>query len=519
MRRSCIRLTMMALAAVGTVGAFCLPALASSDFRVGNVFERNPVFGNANDSAVCRLFLGPRDDIPEGEFLLRIGDLNPRSGGDVEELHGSVIPDGQGSFTLTANETQAEDFYQQVLRDKLHRSSAQFDLHDLTVSVDKGPADIGDLTITCNVHLAGVLKGGTAQRTFVPPLLGVRIGSIFAARSTTGTVDLDYGGPGLFFEGIGEDVQVASVADASAGAESETPPTATVAAAGCAKPNFTPMPQFCTTPNCLVSFAGYQWWTEYDWFPSSGFWNANNRWSPANVSVDSEGLHLFVRMQNIGNGQQWTAGEAVTALNPDGSVANLGYGTYLVSARVKSAPSFDAMDPNVAFGVFTYERDRTGTSANPARELDLAEVSRWGRVDGRTCRIKPDKLCNGNSQFTLQLWDVNPPSLPNLNRYTIAPNVQEITLVMDWNGANQSILFRQYNGIFTLDNLPPKEQAAYKWQTPDSQNPYVPVDGCQQFHLNLWQGNYTDPGPEKGINPPPATPQEVVVTNFQYKPL
>jgi hypothetical protein len=62
------------------------------------------------------------------------------------------------------------------------------------------------------------------------------------------------------------------------------------------------------------------------------------------------------------------------------------------------------MDPTVAFGAFTYERDGTGDTKNPNRELDLAEISRWGRRDNAACRIDPQALCEGNSQFALQLW-------------------------------------------------------------------------------------------------------------------
>lgn len=67
------------------------------------------------------------------------------------------------------------------------------------------------------------------------------------------------------------------------------------------------------------------------------------------------------------------------------------------------------MDPNVAFGAFTYERDRTGTTSNPGRELDLAEISRWGRQDGVPCRNIP-QLCTANAQFTLQELSI-PPGL------------------------------------------------------------------------------------------------------------
>jgi hypothetical protein len=212
----------------------------------------------------------------------------------------------------------------------------------------------------------------------------------------------------------------------------------------------------------------------------------------------------------------------VTALNLDDSLAKLGYGTYLVAAKVLSAPTWGELDTNGAFGAFTYERLKTGDTNNPYRELDLAEISRWGRV-GADCRIQPPVLCEGNAQFALQLWDDNKGNtqLPNVNRYTIG-NTNEITLVMIWTGAQQPVTFRQYNGLHTLDMLP--ATPANEWtkggsdggKTPTGRNAWVPADGCQQFHLNLWMGNFSEA--VKGINPPPASVQEIVVTNFEYKP-
>jgi hypothetical protein len=35
--------------------------------------------GEAQSTPVCRLFLGPRDSLKAGEFLLRVADLGPES--------------------------------------------------------------------------------------------------------------------------------------------------------------------------------------------------------------------------------------------------------------------------------------------------------------------------------------------------------------------------------------------------------------------------------------------------------
>ena len=213
------------------------------------------------------------------------------------------------------------------------------------------------------------------------------------------------------------------------------------------------------------------------------------------------------------------ASEVVLLENGNGTLANLGYGTYLVTARVNPDirdSSWSEMDPNVAFGAFIYEKEQTGTSKNPAREIDLAEISRWGHPAGQAeCSIPSlPLLCQGNAQFTLQKYDVL-PDWENIKRYTIDPGVDEITLVMQWNGPNQHVCFKQYDGSFTIDPSTLPEKADYKWETSDNQNDFIPASGCQRFVLNFWMGRWAD----GGKNPPPSSPQEVVVTNFQYKPL
>ena len=154
----------------------------------------------------------------------------------------------------------------------------------------------------------------------------------------------------------------------------------------------------CSTPNCLINFKGYQWWTSYDYFgppfpQQSYFWNANNQWSPKNAFVDSAGLQLRIQTQDTGGGPKPSAAEVVAMFKADGSQANLGYGVYLVVAQVTSATSWDKLDPNAAFGAFTYERvgtsgAGTGDANNPDRELDLAEISHWGYAGPRSRRAR-----------------------------------------------------------------------------------------------------------------------------------
>jgi hypothetical protein len=67
---------------------------------------QNRLVRGSTGAGVCRLFIGPRDAVPKGEFLLRIGDLDPRGGTDALGLRGTAVPNGKGSFTLFADEAE-----------------------------------------------------------------------------------------------------------------------------------------------------------------------------------------------------------------------------------------------------------------------------------------------------------------------------------------------------------------------------------------------------------------------------
>lgn len=287
--------------------------------------------------------------------------------------------------------------------------------------------------------------------------------------------------------------------------------------ANCSAPNLkrdvTINRKYCGTDDCLILFKDYWWWTNYQFTgPPNWFWNQGQAWSPRNAFVDSEGLHLFVKKDDLGGGMDWMASEVVAVYKADKkTLAGTGYGKYLVSAKVKSAASFDQMDKNVAFGLFTFQNDMSGPPNNPYRELDLAEISKWGVPP---CSNAGNKiLCEGNAQFAIQIWDKDVSN--NVHRYSITAGINHITLVMEWTGERKPVKFKQYNGNYNLDNLPSK--ASNEWTTKDDSytNSFIPGDACQLFHMNLWMGNYGEgdkhPGPTNG------QPQEVVVTNFQYR--
>lgn len=322
-----------------------------------------------------------------------------------------------------------------------------------------------------------------------------------------------------------------------AGAQAQSfPETAPCPTSQLAPFKLAPLPQYCPTANCLVPFANYQWWTAYTFNNQEGFYNGGlgTAFAPAHVYVAPDGLHLKVNNDvNLGGPpNQWTGAEAVLMFNRDNSEANLGYGDYLVTAKLITATSWAALDPNVALGMFTYERygpynpntdphyQPRGGSNNPWREIDLAEISRWGwdhknppncPFGGNNGNFPNNILCTGNAQFALQSVPIGGAQM--VQRYQISKDYEykTITLVMKWHGASQPVVFEEYHGAYTLEFLP---APAFTWTTPASLNQFVPgvadPASCQRFHLNFWFGNYPN-------HPPPSSPQEAVITNFQFR--
>lgn len=272
--------------------------------------------------------------------------------------------------------------------------------------------------------------------------------------------------------------------------------------------------KFCGNDDCLFKFGNYWWWTNYEYKNASEyFYNQGQNWSPRNPTFQSDGIHLRVRRDDLGEGKlRWMASEVVAVyLSDKKTLFKTGYGTYLVCAKILTADSWDKLDRNVVFGAFTYQHDKSSDLDNPYRELDLAEISRWGAPP--CSNLLDQRLCKGNAQFAVQLWDKDPD---NVQRYTIAPGVKEVTLVMKWFNEDE-VTFEQYNGTYNLNNLPSNPSNKYK--TDSDQAKFVPKDECQLFHLNFWMGNYKEkgqdddhPGPSNGKD------QEMVVTNFQYNP-
>jgi hypothetical protein len=285
----------------------------------------------------------------------------------------------------------------------------------------------------------------------------------------------------------------------------------------------------CAFNGCLVTFKGYKWWTAFQFNPDTGyFYNGGlgTTFAPEHVTQAANGDMILRMAKDWGNKPEWAGAEVVLMFNSDGTQANLGYGDYLVTAELTlpTTANWANYDPNVAFGLFTYERPATGTTNNRAREIDLAEISRWGwnhtspatcPFSGRQGQFETSTLCLGNAQFALQDFTKKNGMV---NRYDIR-EIRQVTLVMKWRPGE--VVFEEYNGGgLTLSNLP---APAYRWKTPSSPpasdlSAYVPAPACQRFHINLWLGNYMGKGAyEPHDGPTNGAPVQVQIKDFQFK--
>lgn len=477
------------------------PALANSTVIRGKYREIDATGRSHAGPGVCTFITGPRADLEEGHFLLIVGDRHVRDllardaaeAGELQVTGTFTAPAGDRVFALVPDIAAAEKYFEADQRAHLADKYAVFKLEDLQVAVKRTRPG----QVRCDVRLSGQVSG-TAE----PPR----------------SVSLSFRGPGTYFSGGPAQPGVTSSGNGAPAVASC--PTSELAPLGLA-----PVPSQCDTAQCLVNFKGYQWWTSFQYygdgsyFPGGGyFYNGGLQtiFAPTNVFVDNEGLHLKMEVRDLGGGPVPAGAEAVLMFDAGGSPADLGYGDYLVTAQVKSASSWATLDQNAAFGVFTFERLGTGSggpSINPHREIDLAEISRWGWDHTGVCPYtgNDSPLCTGNAQFTLQPYGSDPD---NLHRYTIRDAVDTITLVMSWRGANQPVTFAQYDGAFTFATLPAAPDNT--WTSSPDQNQFVPATNCERFHLNFWMGNYA--AAVNKVNPPPSTlPQEVVVTNFEFR--
>jgi hypothetical protein len=191
------------------------------------------------------------------------------------------------------------------------------------------------------------------------------------------------------------------------------------------------------------------------------------------VWVDGdEQLHLTVRYI----GGNWYSTEIAVE-------QALGYGDYIFTTQ----GSLDRLDPNVVFGLFIWQYGPCYDPAylwwNPYDEIDI-EFSRWGSP---TSEI---------GQFVAQPYDY--PG--NLDRFDATFGVDEITShAFRW--LPDRVEFRSWRGG-PADETPTNLIHAWTYT-----GPHIPRPEQPRVHLNLWR-----------LDAPPATAQEVVLTDFTFMP-
>ena len=203
----------------------------------------------------------------------------------------------------------------------------------------------------------------------------------------------------------------------------------------------------------IIHWSGFEF-TVREWTGGPG----NCVYDKRNVRIDRGGrLHLAVRRRK----GVYTCSEVVLTRSLGG------YGTYRFSVE----SNLDALNPAVVFGAFTY------ASFSPHlanREIDFAEVSRWGAANGPLY-----------AQFVVQPADAD----GNFHRFTLPHAVQPVFETV-WRP--DVITFRTFSETST---------PRLEWSHAGSLRP---LD--QTVHLNLW--TYQQPSKDS----------EIVLQKFEFDP-
>jgi hypothetical protein len=187
----------------------------------------------------------------------------------------------------------------------------------------------------------------------------------------------------------------------------------------------------------VVHWSGFEFVVR-EWTGGPG----NCAYDKRNVRVDRQGrLHLaVVRRKGV-----YTCSEVVLTRSLGG------YGSY----RLQVASGLDTLSPALVFGFFTYS---SFSSHEANREIDFAEVSRWGT---------PTDL--KDAQFVVQPADI----AGNLRRFSLNQARQPVFESI-WRP--DGIAFRAFSESSPLE---------VNWRRP---GPIRPLD--QTIHLNLWTHSF-----------------------------
>ena len=220
-----------------------------------------------------------------------------------------------------------------------------------------------------------------------------------------------------------------------------------------------------------VSFAGRTWRVKGPGYYGPGPNSFSD--SPQAIWVDARGeMHLTI--SHVAN--NWYSTEVAL-------VDSLGYGDYVFTTRGR----LDLLDPNAVLGLYIWEYGPCYDSAflwwNPFNETDV-EFSGWG-VPGSPVE-----------QFAVQPADWG----GNRMRFDVAFGDSELTShAFRW--TSNRLEFRAWRGA-AGDESPANLITSWTYS-----GPHVPRPDRPRVHFNLWQ-----------FNGPPASPQEVVIDDFQFTP-
>ncbi len=194
---------------------------------------------------------------------------------------------------------------------------------------------------------------------------------------------------------------------------------------------------------------------------------------PQSIWVDAEDqLHLTI--QQIDG--VWNSTE-LTLLD------TLGYGDYVFTTR----GDLGALDMHTVLGLFLWQYgpcwDPASSWWNPYNEIDI-EYSRWGNAN------------NQIGQFVAQPWDWD----GNMNRYDATFGTDQLSShAFRW--LPDRVEFRSWYGD-TQDESP--QNMIHQWIY---NGPHIPRPEQPRVHINLWY-----------FGSPPATYQEVVISEFNFVP-
>lgn len=254
--------------------------------------------------------------------------------------------------------------------------------------------------------------------------------------------------------------------------------------------------QNCPNDNPFIEAFGHKWWINYHWSEKTGTYVYGkdgvfrSNFDPRIIKTDGKSIDL-----NIIRGQQ----EQDDSKTSEIVLADkLGYGHYAVYATMQNG-SFDTLDPNAVFGIFTYQYSNAPSGVNVNREIDCLEV------------ISPDQKKQGHAQFTLQPWTMNAPRL----QFSLPKNMKGLTSYMRWGpGELECRLYQNWASIDDIirNDIPPVESWMPSKSDPAGTKKFLPDHtdtSCERFHINLWLL----------FGKRPKENQSVKIESFEYKPL